>query len=183
MNRLNDLLNEYRMVKLIDDCGGVNRLHGLKRLIEENLSKNSVVCEIGSYAGKSSELFALYCKGVYCVDVFGEPDIENMFDNMLKNYDNIIKVKGLSEEMSKNYDNGYFDFVYIDANHDKLSVMNDIKYWIDKIKDDGFVGGHDYHYGSGGVYEAIKEIFNFEPIIYEDSSWIIKKSKISGQNF
>jgi len=176
MNRLNELLKEFRMGDILDDCGGVNRLFGLKDLIEENLNENSVVCEIGSYEGKSSELFAIYCKEIYCVDVFYDMKATINFDKMISNYKNIIKIKKLSVEASKDFLDNFFDFVYIDANHDYESVKQDIFHWYDKIKINGFIGGHDYHYGSGGVYEAVNEIFKDKKIkLYSDSSWIIKK--------
>jgi len=175
MRRIKDLLKEYRMGDILDDCGGVNLLHGLNQLIHENLNKDSVICEIGSYEGKSSELFALLCKEVYCVDVFYDQRATKIFDDMIRNYSNIWKIEKLSSLASKEFPNNFFDFIYIDANHDYDSVKQDIINWIDKIKIDGYVGGHDYHQGSGGVYEATQELFKDKDLkIYPDSSWILK---------
>jgi hypothetical protein len=174
-NTLDYLLQQYRMGNILDDCGGVNRLFGLKDLIEENLNKDSIICEIGSYEGKSSELFAMFCKQVYCVDVFNEIEPTLKFDNMISNYDNIIKIKKLSVDAAKDFPDNFFDCVYIDANHDYDSVKEDILSWINKIKKGGILSGHDYHYGSGGVYEALLELFkNIKPKEYSDSSWLIK---------
>ena len=172
--RLNELLKEYRMGDILDDCGGVNRLFGLNQLIEENLNKDTIICEIGSYEGKSSELFALFCKEVYCVDVFDtKPTIK--FDNMMINYNNIRKIKKLSIEASKDFSDNFFDCVYVDANHDYESVKEDILHWISKIKKGGFISGHDYHQNAGGVFQATQEIFNGKNIkVYSDSSWIVK---------
>ena len=39
-----------------------NQLKGLKMLIDEYIIENFVMVEIGSFAGISSELFALHCK-------------------------------------------------------------------------------------------------------------------------
>lgn len=185
--RVNLLMNEYRMGNIEDSQGGRNRLMGLRRLIEENLSNDSIVCEIGSYEGKSSELFALICGRVYCIDPWedvwtkeGDKNVlileaERMFDMMMLNYNNINKVKKISKDACNDFGDGFFDFVYIDAMHDYDSVTNDIKYWISKIKSGGFIGGHDYLVGSGqGVEKAVKDYFGFEPKIYDDTSWIIK---------
>lgn len=183
--RIEILMNEYRMGNLHDDYNGRNRLMGLRKLIEDNLNTSSVVCEIGSYEGKSSELFALLCNKVYCIDPWIDlwsPDLEKdvnmlnaeqLFDKMKMNYNNIVKIKNISSEAYKDFDDKFFDFVYIDAMHDYNSVKDDINYWINKIKIEGFIGGHDCIKG-GDVYNAIIDYFNIEPKIYEDSSWIVK---------
>jgi hypothetical protein len=180
MNRLDELMNEYRMGNIIDDCGGINRLFGLKDLIFENLNESSVVCEIGSYEGKSSELFAMFCKTIYCVDVFIDSKYTEKFDIMMKNYKNIIKIKNLSVVASSDFPDDFFDCVYIDANHDYDSVKEDILHWKDKIKNNGFISGHDYYFNAGGVSQAVNEIFKNEKEnikIYSDSSWILKINK------
>lgn len=194
-SNINLLMKKYRMGNLQDDQEGRNRLFGLKKLIEDNLNQDSVVCEIGSYEGKSSELFALSCNKIYCIDPWVdvwtpddmEKDInilnaETSFDEMIENYNNIIKIKNISSVVYKEFDDEFFDFVYIDAMHDYNSVKNDINYWIDKVKNDGYIGGHDCIIG-GEVYNAIIDYFKIEPKIYEDTSWIIKKDLIKDRNF
>lgn len=37
------------------------------------------------------------------------------------------------------------DFVFIDADHRYASVVADIKAWLPKIKQGGYIGGHDYY--------------------------------------
>ena len=49
-----------------------------------------------------------------------------------------------SVEASKDFDDNHFDFIYIDAGHDRESVMNDLVHWYPKVKDGGIVCGHDY---------------------------------------
>ena len=180
-NRINELLREYRLPHLIDDYGGVNRLHGLKDLITENLNKNSVVCEIGSFVGKSSELFAIYCKEIHCVDpwiMYHQIDehmlsAESEFDRMTLNYKNIKKVKMFSVEASKTFNNETFDCIYIDAIHDYEDVKTDILSWVDKVKDGGTISGHDYHM-TNDVKKAVDEIFQGCNIkVYSDYSWLV----------
>ena len=38
-----------------------------------------------------------------------------------------------------------FDFVYIDANHMRPMIDNDLRAWWPKVKKGGIFGGHDYH--------------------------------------
>jgi len=163
-----------------------NQLKGLKMLIDEYLNDNSVMVEIGSFAGVSSELFALHCKELHCVDLWDPyweitdkqriEFAEFSFDKMSKNYENIYKVKKNSVEASKDFKDGSLDLVYIDAAHDYDSVKQDILTWLPKIKKGGFIAGHDYRYDPNiGVYEAVNDIFvnDYKIISFPDSSFII----------
>lgn len=44
---------------------------------------------------------------------------------------------------------GSLDFVFIDGNHVFDAVMQDIIQWVPKVKKDGIVAAHDYHYYTG----------------------------------
>tara|TARA_R110000868_G_scaffold49203_4_gene158770 strand:+ start:1635 stop:2195 length:561 start_codon:yes stop_codon:yes gene_type:complete len=79
-----------------------------------------------------------------------------------------------------------FDFVYIDANHMRPYIDNDLKAWYDKVKVGGIFGGHDYHMVNRPDYvcevkAAVDEFFEgkgYTLHITEDAdpSWyIIKK--------
>jgi len=53
-------------------------------------------------------------------------------------------VVNFSVEASKQFEDGYFDFVYIDANHTYNSVIADLEAWYPKIRKGGMLAGHDY---------------------------------------
>jgi hypothetical protein len=55
------------------------------------------------------------------------------------------------------------DFVYIDALHDKQSVLDDITAWEPKVRIGGIVAGHDW--GHRGVTDAVME-FTKSPWIF-----------------
>jgi predicted O-methyltransferase YrrM len=171
------------------DFNQVDRLYGLKMLIDDHVTRDSVIVEIGSFSGKSSELFALHCKQLMCVDVWQEyweldgvtlSNAELVFDEMLKNYDNIHKLKMNSVAGSMEFDNESLDLVYIDAAHDYENTMNDIRSWFPKVKKGGIVAGHDYRYDPNiKVYEVVNEVFgqDYKIETYPDSSWTILYGK------
>jgi hypothetical protein len=68
------------------------------------------------------------------------------------------------------FDDGSLDAVYLDGNHNKHSVVKDLKNWIPKIKKGGTVSGHDYH---STVKEAIDSVLT-DITVFEDSSWAKK---------
>lgn len=174
------LLTKYRMTYSLSDEGGVNRLFGLKDLCDKFIAEDLVMLEVGSFAGVSSELFANYCKQLYCVDIwkeYSEINQENLnngekqFDEMIERYDNIVKVKLPSKEASETFEDGFFDVIYIDAAHDYTNVLIDISSWLPKLKKGGVMAGHDY-VTLPGVRRAVDECFN-NVHTFSDSSWAV----------
>ena len=49
-----------------------------------------------------------------------------------------------SVEAAKQFEDDYFDFVYIDANHVYEEVIADLEAWYPKIRKGGMLAGHDY---------------------------------------
>lgn len=74
--------------------------------------------------------------------------------------------------------NEELDFVFIDAQHTKEAVLEDIKIWASKVKVGGIISGHDYgHPNFPGVLEAVWQSFPGQPINSEEGYvwWIIKE--------
>jgi predicted O-methyltransferase YrrM len=153
----------------------------------EFISPESTIVEVGSFSGVSSELFALHCKEIYCVDMWDAyweiTDMqrvqfaESSFDNMKKLYSNIYKIKKTSVDASKDFKDQSIDFVYIDAAHDYNSVREDLLTWLPKVKKGGFISGHDYRYDPHiGVYQAVNDIFveDYKITTFPDSSFVIQ---------
>lgn len=72
--------------------------------------------------------------------------------------------KGRSPGFAESYyPDGFFDFVYIDADHTHEAVAADLEAWWPKLKDGGLFCGDDYAYcdnpgeGRYGVVEAVDE--------------------------
>lgn len=176
--KLEDILKLYRMAETPEDVvqNGMrlNRLFGLNDLIKENLTSQSIVCELGSHVGASGSLFAFYCKHVYCIDIWENPIAEFYFNQQIKDFINVTKIKERSVNASFIFQNGFFDLVYVDAAHDYKSVKEDIEHWIPKIKKGGILAGHDYSSEGLGneVIQAINDTIGKPDKIYEDSSWI-----------
>lgn len=177
--RIEELLKTPRMYYY--ELAPQNSLKGLYDLIQEHITPKTKMVEIGSFSGVSSELFALHCKEINCVDRWvsyneiNDPEIiegEKRFDELVKKYSNIKKIKSSSEEASKMFEDESLDFVYIDAAHDYENVKKDILCWLPKVKLNGVIAGHDVT--MSGVYQAVNEIFGGAKQ-YEDTSWLVIK--------
>jgi predicted O-methyltransferase YrrM len=184
--RIKELLLTPRMF-YVDYNNRVNQLKGLKMLIDEYINAHTIMVEIGSFSGVSSELFSLHCKEIHCVDLWDAYwEIEDKqktefaeytFNKLLTNYNNIKKIKDSSSNASNMFQDKSLDFVYIDAAHDYENVKKDILAWLPKVKNGGYIAGHDYRYDPNiGVYEAVNDIFveEYKIVTFPDSSFVVR---------
>lgn len=65
------------------------------------------------------------------------------------------------------------DYVFIDAEHTYKAVMQDIRLWLPKVKEGGWIGGHDY--GNlprfPGVHEAVNDAFGDSVELDVNCTW------------
>lgn len=184
-------IDRRRMFYIPSVMNGVNVVDGLLDLAKNYCDKHFTVAEIGSFSGVSTEVFARFCRRVYAIDRWekydgiSEPidfnEVELLFDEVVKKFPNIIKCKGDSFDVFRNFPDEMFDLIYIDASHDVLSVKRDINNWLPKIKKDGIICGHDYTH-IPDVKMAVDEIF-FNCFIhtFSDSSWLVNLKEYYGQ--
>lgn len=170
---------------------------------------NGCGVEIGVQSGYFSEQIFLRwknCKKIYMVDAWEhqnnniyfdaanfENNVQNNIYNECKNkflkYDSTKYeiIKSYSKEASQLFEDSFFDFIYIDANHSFESTLEDISHWYSKLKIGGIIAGHDYFDDPNikfGVKSAVdlffkdKVIFRTELDSPENNnrwSWIVIK--------
>ena len=90
-----------------------------------------------------------------------------------------------SEEAAYMFENHYFDFVYLDADHRYEEILKDLHLWYPKIRPGGILAGHDYKDETiywektnlrsyFGVKRAVDEFFKdrkLEVNITDEPSW------------
>lgn len=146
--------------------------------------------EIGSYIGESALIFASFSfvKELNCVDPFilgKRTDLEDCFRERLKIFMKPRRPKvHLHLETSENYapkvENKSIDVVYIDGDHSYEAVLKDLESWYPKLKEGGFLCGHDYNpVGKHkGVYKAVNEFIDHRNLQilkrYPDGSFVIR---------
>ena len=182
--RIDFLKSAYRLTWSENDEGGVNRTHGLFMLAKDLIKPDFTVAEIGSFSGVSSEVLALHCKKLVCIDTWEDWSGDGIiykalakFEEMRSFYTHIDKHHMRGDQASSLYTDQHFDLVYIDASHWYNDVVNDINCWLPKIKSGGYLSGHDY-VPNIDVTKAVNDYFKSTHAItiYPDSSWVIKKS-------
>lgn len=169
----------------------------------EILPKNSVGAEIGVYRGDfAQKIFnTVQPKRLHLIDpwwllgqkkwsfsLIGQSVIGG-YTRVLKKFEKeilenkvVIEV-GFSQEVLKKYPDNYFDWVYLDSSHLYEQTLDELELLKDKVKDSGFVCGHDWqpdpqkkHHG---LYRAVNEFVenNSYDIIYLDKAtqWAVRK--------
>jgi len=151
-----------------------------------NTSNMSMV-EIGCYTGESTSIWCQNFKKVFAIDPWlsgkgydandvasqtMSDDVESSFDTKLRPYSNFTKMKMFSYDAISNFEERSLDFVYIDGEHTYKGVKLDISLYLPKIKNGGFIGGHDYKEKWKGVIAAVDESLGHPDFVFPDKSWI-----------
>jgi predicted O-methyltransferase YrrM len=147
---------------------------------------NSVVAEIGSYAGESARIF-MDSKRVakfYAIDPWlnGYDNwdfanfsdmraVESQFDARVAGL-NVVKMKMQNLDAAKQITEP-LDMVYIDGCHQYAAVKEDIGIWASKVKPGGILAGHDIDIE--GVRQAVMEFAAGREVLkFKDASWAIR---------
>jgi hypothetical protein len=145
---------------------------------------NLKMLEIGSHKGESAFMFAslgIFTE-IHCIDpyegveeaneIFNETwdNVKNEFKLNTRHFNNITLHQGFSYDLVDKFEDGYFDFIYIDGNHKYEDVKKDIELYLPKAKQ--IIGGHDYQKEWPGVIKAVNEVLGPPDKTYPDESWI-----------
>lgn len=156
---------------------------GLIKLCKKYLNKSMRGIEIGSFAGVSSEVLAVYCKELFCIDPWTDcydlnnyreisrerlEKAESDFDVIKNKYNNIIKIKDFSFNVYARFKPHEFDFIYIDGAHDEQSARQDILTYRPLIKKGGLLMGHDEIM----IRSVIEDLQLNIVEVFSDTSWV-----------
>lgn len=147
------------------------------------IPKNGIYAEIGIFKGDFAKdiINILNPTNIYLIDIFegnccsGNQDGNNVewYDlnksyyeliDLYKNVNNVNIIKGDSSKVLLEIDN-IFDMIYIDGDHSYEGCKKDLESAYVKIKNGGYICGHDYemnmnkaqHYYNFGVNRAVNE--------------------------
>jgi len=120
----------------------------------------------------------------------GQMELERLYADVcyaFRHQNNVKIIRKSSLEGAALYPDGYFDWVYVDANHLYEPVMEDLRAWYPKVKKGGYLCGHDYSNAprilekGDGVYFAVNDFckennleVNFVTSLVEDRCFAIK---------
>lgn len=178
------------------DIPNVDRWHSLTQLFYDLNFK--VGAEIGTERGLFAKRLCVSNPNLklYCIDPWqayrgyreyvSQRRLDDFYETAkerLAPYDCHL-IRKFSVEASKDFKDGSLDFVYIDANHALLHVIEDLVHWVPKVRKGGCVSGHDfikrknYSYGMH-VVEAVTAYTE----AYDINPWYVlgRKATIEGE--
>tara|TARA_B100001093_G_C26854507_1_gene1026760 strand:- start:3284 stop:3832 length:549 start_codon:yes stop_codon:yes gene_type:complete len=85
-------------------------------------------------------------------------NIFNILESNYKNYSNVNFKVGFTNKVVNEFQDKYFDLIFIDAGHEYPQVSEDIKLWYPKMKNNGIFSGDDFFYPP--VKKAVYEFIN-----------------------
>jgi hypothetical protein len=142
-----------------------------------SFNKNMVICEIGVFKGDFSKFIKneISPSELHLIDLFdgttcsGDKDGNNVvwtnlsdeyvnLTNHFSNDSSVIMHKGKSLDVLNQFENDYFDLIYIDGDHTYEGVKSDLSVSFLKTKNGGLICGHDYTSDRfPGVVQAVNE--------------------------
>ncbi|MFD2588190.1 class I SAM-dependent methyltransferase [Croceitalea marina] len=163
-----------------------NGLSSFCQVVSSELERKEplIMCEIGSYMGESTFIFAsqLIFDEIHCIDPYNGleefndisdrkwVDVEKEFKINTRYFNNIILHKEYCEDAVHKFKDKYFDLIYIDARHTYSDVKANIELFLPKCK--SIIAGHDYQEEWPGVVKAVNEIFGAPDMLFEDGTWM-----------
>jgi hypothetical protein len=166
-----------KMLNYLNNFNSRIIVHNTRNDMFKSFKKNLIICEIGVFKGEFSKFIydEMQPKELHLIDPFkgmmcsGDKDGNNVvWTNLEEEYSilnskyssvNNVKIhKDFSFNVLKNFQDEYFDLIYIDGDHSYHGVKTDLELAYIKTKKDGYICGHDYTKTSfPGVVKAVDE--------------------------
>ena len=128
------------------------------------LPKLSIGAEVGVAKGKFSKRILkivkpskLYLIDAWSVDALSnkqlhnylesQDDVDKWFANVTKTFsahDNVVILRGTSQNILNTFPDSFFDWVYLDAGHFYDDILSDLEISFKKVKSGGLILGDDY---------------------------------------
>lgn len=166
-----------------------------REILLEYLPKNGIIAEIGVSKGAFASLILKVCdpQKLYLIDQWlDRNDFQHLVQEKFKDEilnEQVCLLKKDSVQAISEFDDQFFDWVYLDTTHELVDTKNELQSLKSKIKDGGLIAGHDYINGNWnnglryGVQEAVREFCIAEgwQLVYltqelrDNPSFVIKK--------
>jgi predicted O-methyltransferase YrrM len=146
--------------------------------------RSTRILELGSYRGDTARLMAENTADevrIFAVDVHPDHGISYRDSHVARRIER--RVGNIAPALFAAGEK--FDFIFVDANHDYASVMNDTAVAFDHLTDDGVIFWHDYHFnsyfhGMAGVPDALRHYAGGHAILSIDGTTLAMFSRHPG---
>lgn len=95
----------------------------------------------------------------------GQKYMDSLYSQVVTRFEktsSVIVHRKTSIEAASSFQDGYFDWIYLDADHSYEAIRADLEAWLPKVKPGGFIAGDDYstdeRWWGDGVVRAVDEV-------------------------
>jgi hypothetical protein len=170
--RRHELILSYPYPTLMEKHLDGARLLSTREAMLTALPGNGIVAEIGVASGDFSHQILQLNKPqkLHLIDCWDSERYgtlqKSVYQRFEKEIDSgLVEINlGLSTEVLPSFEDGYFDWVYIDTVHDYKTTAQELLIARHKVKKGGVIAGHDYCQGnmiSGWSYGVIQAVHEF----------------------
>ncbi len=201
------MLTSASIVRSVARVFSRQRDKNIRACILSQIPKDSVCGEIGVYKGDFSELILeREPKKLHLIDPWkfevdpayagswyggalgkNQARMDTVYKSVLSRFratirSGVVKVhRNTSAESCSQFPQNYFDWIYIDGNHQYEFVKLDLEMFLPKVKMHGLVAGDDYGspgWWQDGVTKAVDEAVasgRFEKLLIENHQFLLRK--------
>jgi hypothetical protein len=149
----------------------------------ERMPMNSVCAEIGVWRGDFSRIILKRTspKRLHLIDPWTfqpefparkygghhakkQEDMDKVFRGVESRFEDVENVsihRARSEEAMAEFPDGYFDWIYLDGNHEFEFVLKDLTMGFAKVRSGGFIAGDDYGWGKKRGFPVERAVQEF----------------------
>src|SRR5262249_38187446 len=101
---------------------------------------------------------------IKCADPASHNANRRLCDDLASRDGRVTLLQAYTPAAAAHFDDGAFDWVYLDANHSFRTVREDLEAWWPKIRPGGLFAGHDYFDGfvpKGGLFGVQSAVDRF----------------------
>ncbi len=132
-----------------------------REILLDMMPRDAVVAEVGAAFGDFSSKILQRCapKQLHLVDSWASERYEIGLETIKKNLADDIAAdrlhihQGLSTDVLPRFEDGFFDWVYIDTNHSYETTLEELLICDTKVSGAGRIAGHDFC--TGNVVDAV----------------------------
>ena len=147
------------------------------------MQRGAVCAEVGVWRGEFSERILAYTNPsrLHLIDpwvfrpdfprrMYGgriaksQGDMDRIFKGVRDRFvdaPNVTVTRGASATVLPTFDDGYFDWVYIDGDHSYEAVLGDLRLCMRKVRAGGVIAGDDFTWNRGEGYPVARAVRAF----------------------
>jgi len=122
------------------------------------LPKNAIGAELGVRFGENAKILRRVAspKLLHLIDIWDGPTAWEQVNNRFADRPRFKIHRATTRRASREFGTEYFDWIYVDADHRYVAVLDDLRTYHSKVKKGGLVLGHDF-FNHTGVQDGVSD--------------------------